>query len=131
MPEITHQEFVNKYKSGEIGITVDPKKAGDFVLCEFANKYNKPAHNFWTWTGVILTFPLSIVLIFINWPYAILSFIVGSLILSGARKSACQFVVENMLQDEKFWFYVLFHNGAVAKDKEGNIYSPDMESLNV
>jgi hypothetical protein len=129
MKEITYQEFVNKYKTGEIGLTIDPNKAGDFILSKFANKHNKPAHLFWTWTGVILI-PLSIFFIFIHWQYAIISFIAGALIINGARKSACQFVAENMVQDEKFWFYVLFHNGAIAKDKEGNTYSPNIDSLN-
>ena len=123
---ITHKEFLEKYKSGLLKLFVVKSKAGDFVLSEFADKHNKPAHIFWTWTGIILFFPLPIVLLFIKWPFAIISVIIGSLILSGARKSASQFVIENMLEDERFWLYVLIHDGAVIRDAEFNVYSPDV-----
>jgi len=123
---MTYQEFVSKHNNGEMELRIDSHKAGDFVLSEFADKHNKPAHHFWTWAGVIITIPLSIILIFIHWQYAIFSFILGALIISGARKSACQFVKKNMIEDENFWLYVLIHKGAVMEDKKGNRYSPDM-----
>ncbi len=118
---VTYQQFLEGYKAGEIMVLVDKAKAGDFVLSEFADKHNKPAHLFWTWAGLIVMIPLSIILlIFQGLFYAIGSFILGYVVMSGSRKSAEQFVLENMLKDKRFWDYVLLHRGAVMQDKEGN-----------
>lgn len=38
----------------------------------------------------------------------------------GARKTAAQFVLENMLESEEFWNYVLLHKGAKIVDKDHN-----------
>ncbi len=117
---LNYQEFIEKYKVGEITILVDKNRAGDFVLSKLADKYNKPAHLFWTWLGIIVAIPLSIVLLFIHWPYAIASFVLGALINSAARKTAAQFVLQNMMESEEFWNYVLLHKGAKILDKDHN-----------
>ncbi len=117
--KITYQEFLKKHKRGEVEIFVNKNKAGHFVLSEYASRYNKPAHQFWTWAGIVLVLPLPIVLLFINWPVAIPVFVFGLMVSSGARKSAIQFVIQNMLDDEKFWHYVLLNKGAILRNKEG------------
>lgn len=120
MKTLNHQQFIEQYKSGEITVLVNKNKAGDFVLSKFADKYNKPAHLFWTWLGIIIGIPLTIVLLFIYWPYAVASFILGAIINGAARKTAAQFVLENMLESEEFWNYVLLHRGAEIVDKDQN-----------
>jgi len=120
MKTLTHQQFIEQYKSGEISVLVNKNRAGDFVLSKFADKYNKPAHLFWTWLGIIIGIPLTIVLLFVRWPYAIASFIVGAMINGAARKTAAQFVLQNMLESEEFWNYVLLHKGAEIVDKDNN-----------
>jgi hypothetical protein len=117
---ISHADFIEGYKSQKYFVYVDENKAGDFVLSDHANPHNKPAHNFWSWTGLILAIIAPIILLFINWPLAIISVILGFTIISAARKSACQFVIENMVEVEDFWNYVLLHQGARIVDKEGN-----------
>ncbi len=117
---ITHEEFAREYKAGNILVYVDPIKAGDFVLSDFAKPENKPAHLFWTWAGIILIVPLPIVLLFIKWPLAPLSFILGIVVHQAARKSAGQFVIQNMVENEDFWDYILMHKGAEMKDPQGN-----------
>lgn len=124
---ITHNDFVNGYKSGKYLVYVDKNKAGDFVMSKPADKYNKPAHLFWTWVGILMTFPLPIIFLFISWKYSIVSFILGLIVSSSSKKSDGQFVMKNMIDDKNFWEYVLMYKGVKIEDKEGNevIYSPD------
>jgi len=128
---LTHEEFVEKYKAGNFTVHVNKWRAGDFVLSKFADKHNKPAYLFWTWAGIILTFPLPILLLFFtSWIHSLGSFILGLLINKAARESACQFVLQNMLEDENFWNYVLLHGGAKIKDKNNNeIYSAWLKKM--
>lgn len=121
MPKtITFQEFLAGHKNGDFTIAVNKSKAGDFVLSPHANKYNKPAHLFWSWLGLILFLPLALVLLFLDWKYALISFILGIFITQGAQKSTARFVAENMLESEDFWDYTLLHHGAKILDKDGN-----------
>ena len=118
---IDYQQFLQGYKTGEFAVLVNKSKAGDFVMSKFGDKHNKPAHLFFTWLGIILILPLPIILlIFYGWIHAVGSFIIGLMINSAARKSASQFVLQNMLESEDFWDYVLLHKGAIIQDKQGN-----------
>jgi len=118
---ITFDEYVKGYKSGNILIYINENRAGDFVMSEFGDKHNKPAHVFWSWAGIILTTIIPIVFLFINWKYSVVSFILGLVVASASRKSAVQFCIQNMLESEDFWNYIVLHQGAVMKDKEGNV----------
>lgn len=122
---LTHNEFVERYKAGDFTVHVNKWKAGDFILSEYADKHYKPAHLFWSWTGIILAIPLPIALLFFtSWKYSLCSFFLGFLIVGASRKSAAQFVLQNMLEDEDFWNYVLLHGGAKIRDENNNeIYS--------
>lgn len=118
---INYQQFLEGYKSGEFSVLVNKSKAGDFVMSKFGDRHNKPAHLFWTWLGIIMIIPLPIILlIFQGWISALGSFIFGLMINGAARKSASQFVLQNMLESEDFWNYVLLHKGAIIQDKQGN-----------
>ena len=118
---IDYQQFLHGYQAGEITVLVNNSKAGDFVMSKFGDKHNKPAHIFFTWLGIIMIVPLPIILlIFQGWIFAVGSFVLGLMINSAARKSASQFVLQNMIENEDFWDYVLLHKGAIIQDKEGN-----------
>ena len=119
---IDYQQFLHGYQAGEITVLVNNSKAGDFVMSKFGDKHNKPAHIFFTWLGIIIMIvPLPIILlIFQGWIFAVGSFVLGLMINSAARKSASQFVLQNMIENEDFWDYVLLHKGAIIQDKEGN-----------
>lgn len=117
---ISHDTFVKGYKTGEYLVYINKSKAGDFVLSKVADKHNKPAHIFWTWTGIVLTFPLPIILLFFSWVYSIVSFILGLIIVSSSRKSAEQFVMQNMIDDKNFWEYVLMNKGAKIENRNGD-----------
>ena len=118
---ITYEEFIEGYNQKKFTVLVNKNKAGDFVLCDFANKHYKPAHLFWSWTGIILTLFLPILLLFIaSWIYVVGSFISGIIIINSARKSAVSFVLRNMLENESFWEYILMHKGARIIDENGD-----------
>lgn len=118
---ITYQQFLESYKTGDITVLVNNSKAGDFVMSKFGDKYNKPAHLFWTWLGILLIFPSPVIFwILFGWIYALSFFILGLMINKAARKSASQFVLQNMIENEDFWDYVLLHKGAIIQDKESN-----------
>ncbi len=121
---ITHKEFIEGYKSNKLKVLINKNKAGDFVLSPLADKHNKPAHLFWTWLAIILVVPTPIVLFFIKWYFSIISFVVGLIVLSASRKSATGFILQNMIESQDFWCYVLIHRGANISDDEGNEYSP-------
>lgn len=118
---INYQQFLDSYKTGEVTVLVNNSRAGDFVMSKFGDKHNKPAHLFFTWLGIILIVPLPIILLIVyGWIHAVGSFIIGLVINSAARKSASQFVLQNMLESEDFWDYVLLHKGAIIQDQQGN-----------
>ena len=117
---LNYQQFLAGYNKGDFVVFVNKSKAGDFVLSEFAHKHNKPAHLFWTWLGIIMIIAIPIVLLFLRkWIYAAACVTIGIIINNAARKSACRFVLQNMLESEDFWDYVLLHKGASIKDNEG------------
>lgn len=118
---VNHQQFLEEYNAGKIMVLVNKSKAGDFVMSEFADKNNKRAHQFWTWTGIAILILVPIVLLILQeWIYAGGAFILGLIINSAARKSAGQFVLQNMIKDGLFWDYVLIHGGAIMRDSQGN-----------
>jgi len=122
------RKFVEGYRTEKFIVLIDKNRAGDFVLSDFADKHSKPAHLFWSWCGIILAIPLPIIFIFINWRYSIISFIAGIIIVEGSRKSATDFVLRNMLENESFWEYILLHKGAMIRDREGNEITSDFLS---
>lgn len=116
---IEHDDFVKGYLSGKYLVYINKSRAGDFVMSKFASKYNKSAHLFWSWVGLIVTVPLSIALFFLSWRYSVVSFIVGLIIVRASRKSAEQFVMQNMIDDKNFWEYVLMYKGAKIENEDG------------
>lgn len=117
---VTHIGFVEGYKQGKYLVYIAKKKAGDFVMSEFGQRRYSLAHQFWSWTGIIRTWLLPIILLFVSWIYSLISLLLGFAITRAARKSAEGFVLQNMLESEDFWDYVLLHGGANITDEEGN-----------
>lgn len=118
---ISYNQFLEQYKSGDILVLVNEDKAGDFVMSDFGDKNNKRAHLFWTYLGLLMLIPLPIILFFLkHWVYAIVCFFIGYIVVKSARKSASQFVLQNMLESEDFWDYALMHGGAIMQDAQGN-----------
>ena len=119
---ITHRQFKEGYATGDILVSINESKAGDFVMSSFGDKYNKPAHLFFTWLGILLAVPFPIFLwLYFGWGYALGSFLLGFMVNKAARKSASQFCLYNMIENEDFWDYILLHNGATLKDMNDNV----------
>lgn len=116
---VTHEKFVEGYQKGKYLVYVNKYKAGDFVMSKPADKHNKPAHLFWTWAGILLVFPVSLILLFSFLWLSLLLFFIGIFIINSSRKSAEQFVIQNMVDDKYFWEYVLMYNGAIIRDNDG------------
>lgn len=116
---INHSEFIDGYKNKSLSILINRNKAADFVLSVFADKRNKSAHYFWSYAAILLVFFLPIVLLFVSWKYSIISFFVGLFVSSASRNSDEQFIVQNMLDNEDFFEYVLLHGGAKILNSKG------------
>ncbi len=116
---MTHKEFVEEYKKGNALLYITKNTAGTFVMSPLADKFNKPAHLFWTNLAFILLLPAPIILLFFNWIYSICSFMAGIMVWNASKKSAQDFVGQNMIEDERFCKFVLENNGAKISDKNG------------
>lgn len=124
MKTINHQQFVSSYKQNKITVGINKSMAGGFVLSDFADKHNKPAHYFWKYTGLIITLVLPIVLFFYSWIVSLASFACGISIIVASKKADEQFVLENMVRNEDFFEYVLLHGGAkIYNEKSEEIKS--------
>jgi hypothetical protein len=119
MNTITHKEFIEGYAARKFSVLINKNKAGDFILSKLADKHNKPAYYFWSWLGIIMVLPASIGLFIISWKYSIFSFICGLFIITASKKSSTQFVLQNMIDDEDFFEYVLLHQGAKIIGEQG------------
>jgi len=87
-------------------------------MSPLAQKEHKPAHLFWSWSGIVLVVPAPLILLFVAWIYAPISFVLGIVIMVAARKSAADFLVQNMLWDDTFYTYVIHHGGAQVFDQK-------------
>ncbi len=115
---ITYQEFLDGIKAKILHVGVDRYKAGKFVMSEFGDKYNKPAHVFWRLVAFTLIFVLPFILfIYKGWVYAIGSLLSGFMVNRASYSSAVDFVKSNMLENEEFCEYVIENNGAVVYDE--------------
>lgn len=121
---ISYEEFLKEYKANKIIVKVDRMKAGRFVESKEAGKRFKPAHYFWTYASFFLMFVLPIIMLFKFWVYAVLSFLGGIFLYQAVKKSAAGFVLENMLEDEKFWRFAVEKGGAILTDDENNLIMP-------
>jgi hypothetical protein len=119
---ISFQEFIEGYRKGVFTVSVRKSTAGNFVLSKFADKHNKPAYLFFHWLEIILLMPLPIILLFMDWHYAIFPFIGGLIVRGGLKKSAIDFIVQNMLEDQNFCGFILYQDGAKIMDKDNREY---------
>ena len=127
MKTITHQEFVNEYNAGKIQINVDKFKAGDFISSSYANKHKKTVYLLWSWLAIIMIIPLPIIILFYHWYYSVILVILGLIIFNVNRKSSGKLVIENMIESNDFWDYILLHGGAKIIDKILKITDKDIE----
>ena len=118
---ITHQQFIEGYKSGRFRILIDKKRVGDFVK----TGRKKPISLFWLRISLLVGITSPIILpLFTKSYYGLIGMIIGFtgfMLANHSRESAGDFVLKNMLTDESFFRHILANNGAVIADNEGNI----------
>lgn len=117
---MTHAQFVKAYNEGTIRVAFQQHVANHLVESPLADKYNKPAHYFWICISFGLSFVAPIILLFVNWLYAIGAFIFGRFIWSATKKSAIGFAARNMLKDERFYNYAIRQPGVSIVDSNGD-----------
>lgn len=133
---ISHTEFVHQYRSGNLTVVLDKKRAGDFVgvlrkrtiYKIMISNWNKQEYYFLKWLGRLLIYVLPIVLLFVDWLYSIVSFVIGLRIAWAAKRIAEESVIDNMVDDEEFWIYAIQHRLAEIQDSDGNKYYLDKRS---
>jgi hypothetical protein len=102
-PEISHKEFVQKYRGRGIEVLVNRSLALRTISARYVPNRYYYAHTFWSWVWFLLI-PTGIILIFTKgllpgMGVLILSALVGS----ATKKSACQFMIDYALENEVFY----------------------------
>lgn len=118
MKELTHKEFSKLHKEGKIEVGVRKYESIKLALSPLASKYNKPAVRFWFYLAGLLFIILPIPLwIFKGFFYGLGSFVLGMMVYRANKESTAQFVINNMLEDEKFYNFVMSHKDLVIINK--------------
>jgi hypothetical protein len=116
---MTHDEFVKAYKSGQITAAVNRRLALRSMKSPYVAKRYKTAHLFWTWIW-FLSIPAGILLmIFVKWWIGLLVFIIGFLLPRAIKESSTQFVLEQALEDEKFYQFAIEEGLLVISKDDG------------
>jgi hypothetical protein len=100
---MTHQEFVRAYRSGQVLTHVDRSLALRLMDSPLVAKRYRVAHLVWSWVW-FLSFPIAIALmILVAFWLGLIMLVVGFMLPSAIKRSACQFVLEQALEDEAFF----------------------------
>jgi len=101
---MTHAEFVEKYRSGQLDVRVNKARVGELVKTKSVAVRFHAAHRFWTWLWV-LSIPFALAcLVWGKWWIALIVLGVGFLLPRVVNRSAYYaFVLERALEDEQFF----------------------------
>lgn len=126
LKNITHLTFKKEYNSNLLLIYINRKYINEFVTSQIANQNNKRAYIFYKRLSWVIIVLMPIILFLKGLGLVSLSpILVGWFILSANDKSGKEFLIDNMLDDEKFWNYITLNKGAYVVDKVGNYYLSD------
>ncbi len=104
---MVHKEFVEKYKAGEISVSVNWKYAFKTINAGYLPKKYFWAHTFWSWVW-LLSIPAGIIMLFLNTEVGILIlFFVTFLGGKAVRKSGMEFVLKYALENEMFYKFAV------------------------
>lgn len=102
---MNYKEFVEKYKSGKLNVSVHKSQALRTISAGYLPKRFFGAHTFWSWIW-FLSFPVGIIMLFFNVGIGLLIlFFVSFLGGKALKKLAMEFVLEHALEDEGFFKY--------------------------
>ncbi len=100
---MTHAEFVEGYRSGQLEARVDKVMARKLVKTrDLAARY-RSVHRFWAWLW-LLSIPFAIAcLVWGKWWIALIVLVVGLLLPIAVKQSSYAFVLERALEDEQIF----------------------------
>ena len=100
---MTHAEFVERYRSGQLEAHVDKVMARKFVKTGVVAARYRAVHRFWAWLW-LLSIPIAIAcLVWGKWWIALIVLAVGLLLPLTVKQSAYAFVLERALENEQFF----------------------------
>ena len=101
---MTHAEFVERYRSGQLDVRVDATRVGELVKTGFTAGRFHAAHRFWKWLW-LLSIPVALAcLVWGRWWIALIVLGVGFLLPRALNQSAYYaFVLERALENEEFF----------------------------
>ena len=101
---MTHAEFVERYRSGQLDVRVNRARVGELVKTRPVAARYRAAHRFWTWLW-LLSIPFALAcLVWGKWWIALIVLSVGFLLPRAVKGSAYYaFVLERALEDEQFF----------------------------
>lgn len=100
---MTHEEFVQAYRTGKIAARVNRSLALQLMGTTAMAKRYRAAHLFWSWVW-FLSVPAAIAcMIWVRWWIGLIVLITGFALPKAIKQSAAQFVIEQALDDEQFY----------------------------
>jgi|GEM_PF-1119731 len=103
IPEMGHEEFVRKFRTGEIALHVDKSLAMRAVTAGLLPKGYGAAQTFYSWLwilGLLAGIPL---MIWYKWWVGLIALILGFALPSAIKKTATEGVRDKLLEDPEFY----------------------------
>lgn len=101
---IEFQEFVSKYRAGQLKASVDRSRA--MVVCDKSARLPKQyraAHSLWKNVSFLLVVGGLISIIWVPWYWGVGALVLGVVMAPAVQKSAAGFVLEHALKDPVFY----------------------------
>jgi hypothetical protein len=116
---MTHKEFVEKYKLGEIKVFVNRAKALRAINNGYLPKNYYWAHTFWSWIW-FLCLPFGIIVLFFKWWIGAALLFASIWLGEAVKRSAMEFVLQHTLENEQFFKFAI-ETGILEFEEEKNL----------
>jgi len=121
-----HKKFVEKYKNGEIEVSVSKGNSLTLTSRGYLPKQYLWVYNIWSLVWFI-SIPVGIILLFINFGIGILVlFFISFLLHKAITKSVTEFVLEHALKDENFYKFTIQNNTLIIRETKSKINSKSL-----
>ena len=112
-----HREFVELYKNGKIKVSIDKVASYKLMDTNLVAKKYRAATYFWSWVW-FLSIPAGIALIiWVNWWSGIIVLVVGFMLPRAIKKSSTEFILDQALEDERFYKNMLHNKVLIIEEK--------------
>ena len=100
---MVHKEFVQKYKSRQISVSIDQSKSFELVNAGLLGKPYYISQIFYSWIWVLGIIGGILLLIFYKWWVGLLIMIISIGLPGAIRKTAAQGIRDKLLEDPEFY----------------------------